>query len=184
MSSPRATTRRAVFLDRDGTLIHDCRYPASGSEVRLLAGAGAALRGLSDDGWKLVVVSNQSGIGRGLVSESQARDVHGELCRQLAIAAVRLDGAYYCPHAPWERCTCRKPAPGLFNEAAEALGISLRHSLVVGDRSSDITAGRRAGCRAGILITEGAPACSGFAHRARDWRDVPALVRLVARRPM
>lgn len=179
MGGPDIVMGRAVFLDRDGTLIPDVGYPASASEVELLPGVGAALSALHADGWRLVVVSNQSGIGRGLLTRRQAAEVHRELCRQLDLVAVRLDGAYYCPHAPGQACRCRKPAPGLFSEAADELGIALAQSVVVGDRISDLEAGRTAGCGAGILLGDSeTPPHDGFNFHARCWDDVPRLVRL------
>src|SRR4051812_47256811 len=108
--SPEANPARAIFLDRDGTLIEDPGYLREPELVRLLPGAASALQRLRGHGWKLVLISNQSGVGRGLIAPAELRAVHARLCALLAEADVQLDGSYYCEHAPEERCTCRKPA--------------------------------------------------------------------------
>jgi histidinol-phosphate phosphatase family protein len=138
---------RAVCLDRDGTIIADVGYPRDPEQVRLLPGAASALRELQQRGFSVVVVSNQSGIGRGLVTKDQADRVHARMVAELAAWGVRIDGAYYCPHSPQEGCVCRKPAPGLLLRASADLGFDLTRSFLVGDKLSDIEAGKRAGCR-------------------------------------
>lgn len=144
---PTKGERRAVFLDRDGTVIHDVAYPRDPEQVRLVPGAAAALVRLKNLGFALVLVSNQSGIGRGLVTPQEAERVHERVVAVLEANGVRLDDACYCPHAPEVHCACRKPAPGLILEAADRLGIDLAQSFMVGDKPSDIEAGRRAGSR-------------------------------------
>ncbi len=150
----KKTGRRAVFLDRDGTIIYDRGYLRDPEQVQLLPGAGEALSRLRKEGFYLVLVSNQSGIGRGLMTSEDLKQVHRRLVTLLAKHSVRLDGVYYCPHAPWEGCICRKPAPGMLLRAADELGINLTGSFMVGDKSEDIEAGKRAGCRT-ILIGTG-----------------------------
>src|SRR6266481_2579523 len=103
---------RALFLDRDGTLIVEVGYPNDPAQVELLPGAADALRELQRD-WLLVVISNQSGIGRGLITPEQATAVHDRFVAEFTAAGVAFAGFYYCPHAPDARCACRKPAPGL-----------------------------------------------------------------------
>ena len=139
--------RRALFLDRDGTLIVDVGYPRDPAQVELLPGAADALRELQRD-WVLVVVSNQSGIARGLVSEREAAAVHAEFVARFAAVGVTFAGCYYCPHAPDAGCACRKPLPGLLLDAAAALDLDLAASVMIGDKPSDLEAGRAAGCRA------------------------------------
>jgi D-glycero-D-manno-heptose 1,7-bisphosphate phosphatase len=146
--------RAAVFLDRDGTVIHDVGYPRDPALVRLMPGAAAALVELQRRGFALVVVSNQSGIGRGLITEEEARQVHERFVALLAEHGIRLDAVCYCPHTPEAGCACRKPAPGMLVHAADTLGIDLVRSFLVGDKASDIEAGRRAGCRT-VLLTVG-----------------------------
>jgi D-glycero-D-manno-heptose 1,7-bisphosphate phosphatase len=168
-------SERAVFVDRDGTVIEDPGYLSDPESVRLVPGAADALRELGDRGFRLVVVSNQSGIARRLISEEQAAAVHERFVAELARRGVRLDGVRYCPHAPDAGCACRKPLPGLLVEAAEELGVDLARSFMVGDKQSDVEAGRRAGCRTILLAPDG----DGVAvsdHVARDWSDVARLI--------
>ncbi|GIV76550.1 MAG: D,D-heptose 1,7-bisphosphate phosphatase [Litorilinea sp.] len=149
--------RQAVFLDRDGTLIHDVGYPRDPAEVELLPGVVQALHLLHKRGMALVVISNQSGIGRGLLTDDDLTRVHNRLVQVLAQHGVKLDGAYYCPHAPWERCACRKPHPGLLHRAAEELDLDLADSFMVGDKWSDVAAGHQAGCRTVLLRNRANP---------------------------
>jgi D-glycero-D-manno-heptose 1,7-bisphosphate phosphatase len=158
----------AVFVDRDGTVIEDVGYPSDPDQVRLLDGAADALAQLRAAGFRLVVVSNQSGIGRGLIAPEDAERVHERFVAELAAGGVALDAVRYCPHAPEDGCDCRKPAPGLIVAAAAELGIDLSRSFVVGDRESDVEAGRAAGC-ATILLGTGS---SSADHVAADWGDV------------
>lgn len=167
--------RAAVFLDRDGTVVHDAGYPRDPAQVRLLDGAAAALGRLRDHGFALVLVSNQSGIGRGLVTLREAEAVHAQVAALLEQAGVRFDGAYYCPHAPDAGCACRKPAPGMLVRAATELNLDLARSFMVGDRGSDMEAGRGAGCRTILLTTAPADPSSPDAMAA-DW---PAVVRQI-----
>lgn len=139
--------RPAVFLDRDGTLIEDVGYPRDPEAVRLLAGAPEALAALRRAGFALVVVSNQSGIGRGLVSREEADAVHARFVAELRACGVELDDVRYCPHAPEDGCACRKPAAGLLLDSAHELGLDLGRSFMVGDKPADVEAGRTAGCR-------------------------------------
>src|SRR4051794_3177637 len=113
-----ATDRPAVFLDRDGTLIEDTGYPRDPDRIRLLPGAAEALRRLEGLGLLLVLVSNQSGLGRGLITQAEAEAVHARLLECLRAEGARLHAAYYCPHAPQQGCPCRKPSPGLLQQAA------------------------------------------------------------------
>ena len=139
--------RPALFLDRDGTLIEDAVYPRDPRRVRLLPGAADALVRLARRGFALVIVSNQSGVARGLISAAEAEAVHAEVVRRFAAAGVAFDGAYYCYHAPDEGCPCRKPAPGLLLRAAGELGLDIGRSFMVGDKAIDVAAGEAAGCR-------------------------------------
>jgi D-glycero-D-manno-heptose 1,7-bisphosphate phosphatase len=144
--------RQAIFLDRDGTLMYDPGYARDPQQVRLLPDVGEALAELGKQGFLLVLVSNQSGIGRQLITAEQAERVHSQLLSRLEEYNVPLHGVYYCPHAPEEQCRCRKPSPEMLLRAAEDLGLALTHSFMVGDKASDVEAGKRAGCRT-ILLT-------------------------------
>ena len=148
--------RPAVFLDRDGTLIEDVGYPRDPETVRLLQGAVEALVALRRAGYALVVVSNQSGIGRGIVKQEQAEAVHERFVEELRAHGVELDDVRYCPHTPEDACDCRKPAAGLLLASADELGIDLARSFMVGDNPTDVDAGRAAGCRTVLLGGEGA----------------------------
>jgi D-glycero-D-manno-heptose 1,7-bisphosphate phosphatase len=170
----------AVFLDRDGTLIEDVDYPRDPEAVRMLDGAVEALGDLRKAGYRLVVVSNQSGIGRGLVTAEDARRVHERFVAELARHGVELDDVRYCPHAPGEGCNCRKPAPAMLLAAAADLGLDLAASFMIGDKASDVEAGRRAGCRTVLLAPDGRPSDGGAADGAdrvaRDWSEALAFV--------
>ena len=148
--------RPAVFLDRDGTLIEDVGYPRDPETVRLVDGAPEALAALRRAGFALVVVSNQSGIGRGFVTREEAKAVHERFLRELRARGVELDDVRYCPHTPEDACTCRKPATGLLLDAARELGLDLARSFMVGDKPDDVEAGRAAGCRTVLLGADGA----------------------------
>jgi D-glycero-D-manno-heptose 1,7-bisphosphate phosphatase len=160
--------RAAVFLDRDGTLIEDPGFLADPSGVAFLDGALDALRRLREGGFALVVVSNQSGIARGLIAADDAEAVHRRFVHALADEGLALDDVRYCPHGPDDACTCRKPLPGLIVGAADALGLDLDRSFMVGDKADDVEAGRRAGCH---TIQLGS-ANGNADHAARDWKDV------------
>ncbi len=148
--------RRAALIDRDGTIIHDPGYLSDPMGVTLLPGAVEGLRALHDAGLLLVLVSNQAGIGRGYYDERALTAVHERLAGLLRQRGVALDAAYYCPHAPWDRCGCRKPQPGMLMRAEEELGVDLARSWMVGDNLSDIGAGFSAGCTT-ILLADDAP---------------------------
>lgn len=174
----------AVFLDKDGTLVHDRPYNADPARLRLRAGVGVALARLQAAGFRLILASNQPGIALGLFSEADLAAVEDELARQLAPHGVRLDAAYYCPHRPAPAgeaspCACRKPQPGLLRRAALEHGIDLRRSWMVGDILDDVEAGHAAGCRS-VLLDVGSETewCDGAGRRpdfvARDFAEVVA----------
>ena len=150
--------RVAVFLDKDGTLIEDVPYNVDPALIRPRAGVGSALARLQAAGYRLIVISNQSGVARGLFPEAALAAVERHLAALLADAGVRLDGFYYCPHHPEGSvpayavaCACRKPQPGLLLRAAQEREIDLNRSWFVGDILHDVEAGRRAGCRTILL---------------------------------
>lgn len=127
-----------VFLDRDGTLIRDTGYVGSPDDVELLPGAGEAVRRLNDAAVPVVIVTNQSGIGRGYFDVSDFRAVQARLESLLADDGARIDGTFYCPHAPDDACECRKPGLALYALAAATLGVETRGGLYVGDRRRDV----------------------------------------------
>jgi D-glycero-D-manno-heptose 1,7-bisphosphate phosphatase len=153
--------RAAVFLDRDGTMVRDVNYMRSPGQLRLLPRAGAAIRRLNENGFAVVITTNQSGVARGLLTEADLAEIHSLLERRLARYGAHIDGIYYCPHHPdvgapkyRRRCRCRKPAPGMLLRAARDLNLALERSFAVGDTRRDIEAGRRAGCRT-VLVGAG-----------------------------
>ncbi|MCL2779472.1 MAG: HAD family hydrolase [Polyangiaceae bacterium] len=139
---------RALFLDRDGTLIHDVGYPRDPDAVELLHGAARALGVARELGFKLVIVSNQSGVARGVILPSEANAVQARVEALFACEGICFDGAWFCFHGPDDACDCRKPLPKLILDAALTLGIDLRYSITIGDKPSDIEAGVAAGTRA------------------------------------
>ena len=132
--------RPAVFLDRDGTIIVECDYLADPDRVVLVPGATGAMRELAAHGFALVIVTNQSGIARGLYSEEDFQAVQKRVEEQLRADGVEIDGLYYCPHHPdfSGPCDCRKPGPGMYRRAQRDLGIDLARSAFVGDRVKDV----------------------------------------------
>ena len=138
---------RAVFIDKDGTLVENVPYNVDPARVLLARGAAQAMDTFVAHGYRIIVVSNQPGIALGRFSEKDLEDVERRL-RQLLPA---LDAFYYCPHGPKAGCDCRKPAPGLIERAAREHGIDLAASWMIGDILDDVEAGRRAGCRTVLL---------------------------------
>ncbi len=161
---------RAVFLDKDGTLVHNVPYNADPGRIRLVDGAGDALRWLRQAGFRLFVVSNQSGIARGLIHEDAMAATSERIALLLRQEGAALDGFYYCPHWPGGHvaryarvCDCRKPGPGMLLQAAREHRIVLTDSWMVGDILDDVEAGQRAGCRT-LLVDNG---------NETEWKDGP-----------
>jgi D-glycero-D-manno-heptose 1,7-bisphosphate phosphatase len=146
--------RRFVLLDRDGTIIVDKNYLADPEGVELIDGAGEGLLRLAGLGLGLVVVTNQSGIGRGYFTVADLEEVHRRLSHELEQRGVELDGIYWCPHGPEDGCVCRKPRIGLIERAATDLQFDPARSFVVGDLPRDIQMGKAIGATT-ILLREG-----------------------------
>lgn len=176
--------RPAVFLDRDGTLNREVHYLRRVDDLRLLPGSAAAVRKLNDAGFAVVVVTNQSGVARGLIAPATLDAIHRTIATRLARGGARLAGIYVCPHHPTagspplrRRCRCRKPAPGLVERACRELGLDLRRSYTVGDAGADLGLAVATGTRA-VLVRTGhgrtteatlAPT-AGIAHVAPNFR--------------
>jgi D-glycero-D-manno-heptose 1,7-bisphosphate phosphatase len=143
---------RFVFLDRDGTLVRDAGYTHRIEDYALLPGVVPALRRLAAAGFGLAIVTNQSGIGRGLFDEAAYRAFEAHLEADLGRQGVPIAASFFCPHRPEAGCGCRKPAPGLFLAARDALGADLGASFVIGNDRRDAEAGLAAGCRGAVLI--------------------------------
>ena len=142
---------RAVFFDRDGTLMEEVEYCADPAKVRVYPGVPEAVRKIKEGGFRTFITTNQSGIGRGGITEAQYLAVQDELLRQLGAEAI--DAVYFCPDPPGTPSTRRKPEPGMLWEAAAAYDIDLARSFVIGDKSADIECGRRAGARTILVLT-------------------------------
>jgi D-glycero-D-manno-heptose 1,7-bisphosphate phosphatase len=143
MNGRSACDRRFVLLDRDGTIIVERHYLADPNGVELLPGAIEGLRHIRDLGLGLVVVTNQSGVGRGFFDVQRVEMVHTRLREMLAQHGICLDGVYFCPHSPEDGCECRKPRPGLVHRAAEELHFDPQAAFVIGDKPCDIELGWR-----------------------------------------
>lgn len=173
--------RRFVVLDRDGTVIVERHYLADPGEVALIPGVALALRRLQEQGIGLVVLTNQSGVGRGLFTAQRVEAIHQRLRTLLAVEGVQLDGIFYCPHTPDDGCACRKPATGLLERAARQLGFAPQESVVIGDKVCDIELGRRVGATTVLVRTgygaEHEAACSTLADHLVD--DVGAAVPII-----
>lgn len=168
--------RRAAFLDRDGTLIVDTDYLARPEGVQLIPGATDAVRRLNDAGVVVVVVTNQSGIARGLLTEDDYERVEARVKLVFAEAGARIDATYHCPHHPaiTGQCDCRKPALGMYVQARDELSLDTTKSLFVGDRWRDVGPGIELGGRA-ILVTSTATPHDDLMRAERDAETAPSL---------
>ena len=152
---------KAVFLDRDGTVNEEVGYLRDLADLRIIPGAGAAIRRLNEAGFKVILVTNQSGVARGYFSESFVQETHARMGELLRSEGARIDAVYYCPHHPTSGnspytidCDCRKPKTGLIDQAVKDLDIDVGHSYMVGDKWSDVELGQRAAMQA-ILVMSG-----------------------------
>lgn len=150
------TLQPAIFLDRDGTINEDPGYLNDPAQMKLLPSVGQALALLKTAGYRLVVVSNQSGVGRGLIKEQAIPKIHERLGELLEPWLVSIDCYSLCFHLPEAQCECRKPKPALLINAAKKLNLDFSRSYMVGDKESDLQAGRNAGCKGVVLVRTGA----------------------------
>ena len=163
---------RAVFLDRDGVLSRERKdFVKTPDELEILPNLGPPLRDLRSMGFRLVVVTNQSVVGRGLASEETLSKIHDKLRMELELLGCDLDGIYYCPHVPGSGCNCRKPEPGLILKAAKDLAIDVRQSWMIGDNEMDVEAARRAGCKGIRIGTNGSNLAQAVANIASAERS-------------
>lgn len=171
-SAADGTTRPAVFLDRDGTIIRDEHYLADPDRVALIEDAPAAIARFRAGGYAIIVVTNQSGLARGRITPQQYAAVTRRVDSLLATAGAPLDATYVCPHHPdvGGACDCRKPAPGLFTRAASDHAIDLGRSVLIGDRWRDIAAAASLGARGVLVVGPDTPAAD--VERARDQANV------------
>jgi D-glycero-D-manno-heptose 1,7-bisphosphate phosphatase len=166
----------AVFLDRDGTLMEDVDYCDNPRDVKVFGSGGDALRRLKDRGFRLFIITNQSGIGRGYFTEEDYQAVHAEFLRQLG--SDLIDGAYYCPDRPESPSKRRKPSPEMLFEAQREHRLDLSRSFFIGDKAIDVQCGRAAGVRT-ILVATGYGKAE--AECGADWkaRDVAAAAEII-----
>jgi len=194
MSSPAGPTRgprplrRALFVDRDGTLNPDLHYLKDADRLELFRGVGEALHLVREHGELVVCVTNQSGVERGFYTVEDVARIHQRLNELLGPADARVDAFYYCPHAPEHGCSCRKPGTALFERARSELGLDLGSSAIIGDRLVDVEAGRRLGLLTVLVRTPGHEAEVddelARAHVTADLRAdsfLGAVTRLLAR---
>jgi D-glycero-D-manno-heptose 1,7-bisphosphate phosphatase len=152
---------KAVFLDRDGVINRKPpkgRYITRWEEMHLLQGVGEVIGLLNRAGFRVIVVSNQRCVAKGLVTVRELESLHQRMCQHLAAAGATIDGVYYCPHEKWPACGCRKPAPGMLLDAALKHQLDLPASWMVGDSEIDIAAGKSAGCKTALLLESGGTA--------------------------
>lgn len=169
-----ATLRPAVFLDRDGTIAEEVGYLNHLSRFRIFPFVAAAVCALKEAGLPVVVITNQSGVGRGYFPESLVRAVHEQMNQQLAACSARIDAIYYCPHTAADNCSCRKPKTGMLDRAAQEHSIDLKRSFVVGDRYGDVQLARNVSARS-ILVRTGYGE-GELAWHAAKWPSPPDFV--------
>lgn len=171
---------RAVILDRDGTMVVDRHYLSDPDGLTFLPGAADGLRSMYEQGHRLIVISNQSGVGRGMFSIDTLDQMNARLMDMVRQAGARLDGIYCCPHRPEDQCACRKPATKLMHDAASDLGFDPRRAVVIGDKVSDVEFGRNSGAVT-VLIAQDAMSPEARAaqadHVARDLREVAMILQ-------
>lgn len=151
---------KAVFLDKDGTINVDKGYIDHYHKIDLLPNSAGAIKSLNSAGFKVIIVSNQAGIARGYFGEDTLQAIDKTLQKKLLCHAAYYDAVYYCPHHPEfgiypykKECECRKPSPGMLIKAAEDFDLDLSESYMIGDKASDIEAGKRAGCKTILVLT-------------------------------
>ena len=173
-----------LLLDRDGTLIEERPYISNPKWVKLLPGAAQGLIQLKRAGFKRVVVSNQSGIGRGIVTPAQLNQVNRRFLQRLKAKKAGVDGLYWCPHKPSARCSCRKPNLGMVKRASKDLGVSWKRSISVGDKPSDVQLGQRTGGY-GVLVLTGHGKTfrrrSGADYVAKDFKQAVAWIMKIGK---
>ena len=152
--------RKAIFLDRDGTLNRDVGYITHLDDYELLPRAAAAVKKINDAGFLVILVTNQAGVARGYFPESMIEEVHAKLRKELKLENANLDAIYFCPHVPLgtenpfsKECEMRKPKPGMILRAAHEFDVDLNESFMIGDKYSDLESGWSAGCRSALVLT-------------------------------
>ncbi|MCK9555546.1 HAD family hydrolase [bacterium] len=146
-------SNKAVFIDRDGTLNHDPGFISRPEDFSFYEGSVKALKDISELGFQIFIVTNQSGLGRGYIKEKDLAEVHDKIRAELKENGINISGILVCPHLPEDNCLCRKPSPYMVKCAADKHDISLPDSFFIGDRESDIRTGKNAGCKTILVLT-------------------------------
>ncbi|MFZ0637950.1 MAG: HAD family hydrolase [Candidatus Acidiferrales bacterium] len=154
--------RHAVFLDRDGTIAEEKGYANHLTRFEIFPFSAPAIRRLNQAGIPVIVVTNQSGVARGFFPESLIARIHDRMKRELAEGGAHVDGIYYCPHIRDDRCSCRKPLPGMLDQAARDHHLEIKGSTIVSDRYDDIRMGHENGCRSILVL-------SGYGRGEHEW---------------
>ncbi len=166
-----------AFLDRDGTLNRDSKaYVTTPAALRIYAFAAKAVALLNRKGYRVVVLTNQSGVARGYMTLARSLAINLKLVRDLRRAGAMIDAVYFCPHGPDEGCACRKPSPGLIGEAVKDSPADMKRSFMAGDKKSDLDLARRAGLKGSLVLT-GQWRSAGAAAAKRGYKDLLALAR-------
>ncbi len=172
---------KAIFLDRDGVINENvAAYVRSWADVEIFPGALAALARLRGSSYKIVIVTNQSAVGRGILPLAEAQAINHRLIQEIEKCGGRVDGLFMCPHAPSDACDCRKPKPGLLLQAASALDLDLSRSILVGDALTDIQAGQNAKIPTNILVKTGLGSQQSVLPEAHSLEPFPVYERLEA----
>lgn len=145
---------RGVFFDRDGTINEDVGYVSKLENFKLIPGIKPALNLLMDMGFKLFIVTNQSGVGRGIISQEALDTIHQKMFEEFHHDGIEFDGIKYCPHRPDDKCLCRKPQPKMIKDLAKKAHVDLKKSYFVGDKISDVLTGKNASCKTILLLSE------------------------------
>jgi D-glycero-D-manno-heptose 1,7-bisphosphate phosphatase len=177
-------SERAIILDRDGTIVVDADYLDEPAQLQFLPGAAEGLRLLHERGHPIIVVSNQSGVGRGFFSLARLHEINARFMHMVQEAGAKIDGLYFCPHRPEEHCACRKPGIQLVLDAAAALGFVPARAVVIGDKGSDIELGRRLQALTMLVSATGRPS-DGQApapdYLVHDLREAAAIIATLGR---
>lgn len=145
--------RKAVFIDRDGTINTNFGYITDPNDFKMYPGVAEGIKLLKEKGFKIIIITNQSGIARGYLSKEKLKEIHEKMTDELFEKGTSIDAIYYCPHHPDDKCDCRKPNYGLIKRAVKDLDIDTRHSYIIGDRMLDVEAGHNAGLKT-VLVPE------------------------------
>ncbi|MGE5503761.1 MAG: D-glycero-beta-D-manno-heptose 1,7-bisphosphate 7-phosphatase [Actinomycetota bacterium] len=173
--------KRFVLIDRDGTINVEKNYLSDPGQLELIAGAAAAIRALKEAGFGVAVITNQSGIGRGYFDMAALERVHARLAELLAAEGAAVDGIYLCPHGPDDDCSCRKPLPGMVEQAVAEHGFDPRQSCVVGDKEADVELGHGVGATTFLVRTGYGRKYEASTKADHVVDDLAAAVRMILR---